>query len=338
MTDGAQRLHRFLPHIPSPGARDDPSLLGLSWIGPETPADPPAGPPLQHIRADCLAGDAVEAWFGAGPVEDGARHGVRWRHDGELLFGVIDVAEDASCPAGVGPLLQRAGRHAYRSLFRVLAEEGYPHLWRTWNYLADINGEHDGLERYRQFNVGRHEAFEEAGRLAMDSIPAASALGVAGGPLSIAFLAARTPAVPVENPRQLSAYRYPADYGPRSPTFSRAALGRLPGAEWLFVSGTASIVGHRSIHPDDAVAQTREIIVNLEALLAEASRHGAGPAYRLDELGARVYLRRPADLPAVRGVLAAALGEGAPVVYLHADVCRADLLVEIEAQACHLLS
>lgn len=333
MRDTRHRLHRFLSGAGLAAGQEEPLLLGVSWIGLAAPADVPRGLPCQRVLAPCLGGDPVEAWFGAGPIEGGVRHGVRFRRDGELLFGVIELAEDD----GTGQTLQSAGQHAYECLFTLLSEEGYPHLWRVWNYLSDINRETAGLERYRQFNIGRHRAFENAGRLVMDSIPAASALGVQGGPLTVAFLAGRTPTVSIENPRQISAFRYPADYGPCSPTFSRAALGRLSGAEWLFVSGTASIVGHQSVHVGDPAAQTRELVANLEAVLAEASRCSPGPAYRLDELSARVYVRHPAHLAPVQAELAQALGASAPLVYLQADVCRAELLVEVEAQACHTL-
>lgn len=319
---------------------DDSARLGASWVGAGlVPARLAAHLPLQRIAAPLLAASAcpVEAWFSGGVAGGGHAHGVRYRCDGQLLFGVIEL-DEADYPARpeASPL-QQVGRRAYDSVFRLLAEQGYPHVWRVWNYLADINGESHGLERYRQFNVGRHQAFEAAGRLGGDTIPAACALGVAEGPLSVAFLAARAPALPVENPRQLRAYRYPDDYGPCSPTFSRAALARVADEEWLFVSGTASIVGHRTLHPDDPQAQTREIVTNLEALLGEASRLASGPAFRLDELAGRAYVRHPQHLEAVQVELRKALGAAAPIVYVQADVCRADLLVEVEAQVCHAL-
>ncbi len=323
----------------------EPAWLGASWAGAALPADGASGfapdaLPLQHIAAPLLGGGLpAEGWFGRAPVRGGVAHGVRYRCDGQLLFGVIDIDEAAFAPRADAAPLQQAGQHAYDSLFRLLADEGYPQLWRVWNYLADINADAGGLERYRQFNIGRHQAFESAGRLAGDTIPAASALGVTGaaaaGRLSIAFLAARSAGRPVENPRQTSAWRYPADYGPRSPTFSRAMLARLPGQEWLFVSGTASIVGHATRHPGDPAAQTRETVANLDAVLAAASRSGGGPAWRRDELSCRAYVRHPAQLPAIEGELRRALGAAAPIVFIHADVCRADLLVEVEAQACH---
>jgi hypothetical protein len=110
--------------------------------------------------------------------------------------------------------LQAATEEAYRRIFRLIEREGLPHLWRVWNYLAAINGESNGLERYRQFNIGRQDAFLEFSRGATGNVPAACAIGLASGPLSIAFMAGDQPAVPVENPRQVSAYNYPASYAP----------------------------------------------------------------------------------------------------------------------------
>ena len=63
----------------------------------------------------------------------------------------------------------------------------------------------------------------------------------------------------------------PGDYGPRSPTFSRAALVYPAGQEILFISGTASIVGHQTVHPGDVVGQCRESMENIAAVLAEAT-------------------------------------------------------------------
>lgn len=337
MSKAASGLLRLLPAVDGAALAADPAWLGASWVGTEPAAATLAELPLQRIAAPLLAGELpVEAWFGDAPVRGGVAHGVRYRWNGQLLFGVIEVDEaDFAATPDASPL-QQAGQRAYECLFRLLAEHGCPHLWRVWNYIAHINrpGD-DGLERYRAFNIGRHQAFEVAGRIDTETIPAASALGVSGGPLSVAFLAGRAPACPIENPRQLSAYRYPADYGPRSPTFSRAALASLPTADWLFVSGTASIIGHRSVHADDPVAQTRETVANLAAVLAEASRVAGGAAWRLDELICRAYVRHPHHLPAIQAELRRALGEQAPVSYIHADVCRADLLVEVEAHACH---
>jgi hypothetical protein len=53
--------------------------------------------------------------------------------------------------------------------------------------------------------------------------------------------------------------------------------------------------------------------------------------YSLDGLKFKVYVRRPADLAAIERALSATVRASTPIVYLQADVCREDLLVEIEA-------
>ena len=274
------------------------------------------------------AGHTVcEAWRSSALPRAGQSGALRYREDGELLFGCLALPEER----GAVGSLRELTRSAYAQAFALLDRLGYAHLVRCWNYLADINGVSGGLERYRQFNVGRHEGFELAGRAGSAAVPAACALGTTGGPLVVAFLASRHAPLALENPRQVPAYEYPADYGPRAPTFARATL--LPGAsgETLFVSGTASIVGHRTMHEGDAAAQTAETLTNLQALLAVANARSAHGGYALDGLALKVYVRHRADLPAVQATLNQ--HTRAPAVFLLADVCRDNLLVEIEACA-----
>ena len=191
------------------------------------------------------------------------------------------------------------------------------------------------MERYRQFNVGRQDAFLSHGRSVIGNVPAACALGSAAGGLQIAFLAARAEPIGIENPRQVSAYHYPSQYGPRSPTFSRACLAHLGGRDLLFISGTASIVGHRTLHEGDVAAQARECLHNIQAVIAEANRRAPGTDFRLDNLAYKVYVRRPEDLVKVRHELTQFIQAPVSAVFLQADVCRADLLVEIEASGGH---
>jgi len=99
----------------------------------------------------------------------------------------------------------------------------------------------------------------------------------------------------------------------------------------LFISGTASIVGHETIHRGDVVAQTRETMINIGALLDEANRVVGAARYSLEGLRLKVYVRNPSDLAAIEATLSQLLISAADIVYLQADVCREDLLVEIEA-------
>ena len=286
------------------------------------------------------ANDLYEVWRVAGSsvrLRSGSPHArVSYRFSDDLLFGSLQISEraidahnDAGNEAGA---LQRATEIAYQEIFDVLDATEHRHLIRIWNYFPDINAQAGGDERYRHFNSARQMAFRNSGRATMGTVPAACALGSpAGSPLSIYFLAARRPARMIENPRQTSAYHYPPKFGRHSPIFSRACAWGESDCGRLFVSGTASIVGHETIHRGDVVAQTRETMVNIAALLEEANRVLGWSDYSLNDLKLKVYVRKPSDLPAIEATLSDLLNPAAPIVYLQADVCREDLLVEIEA-------
>lgn len=307
-----------------------------------------AAVPVTASMTPALGGnDVCEVWRVAGP-EIQLRNGtagqsrVQYRYCDDLLFGSITIDEQVLQPqtalrSGVGgtgnsSALMQATEIAYREIFAVLRRTEHRHLIRIWNYLPEINGEADGDERYRRFNSARKTAFLDSGRATVDSVPAACALGSpAGSPISIYFLAGRRPPTMIENPRQTSAYHYPSQYGRHSPIFSRACVLSESAGTNLFVSGTASIVGHRTIHQGDVAAQTRETLANIGALVQEVNRVVGAPRYSLDALKFKVYVRRPPDLEAIEETLSRSLRPSASVVYLRADVCREDLLVEIEA-------
>jgi chorismate lyase / 3-hydroxybenzoate synthase len=287
---------------------------------------------FQRLRPDAgtpvlaPAGGTLDSWFDDAATPQ--RHGcVRYGVDGEWLYGCAEAGDESG--------LQAAAHRAYTDLFELLGTSASPHLLRLWNYFPGINADGGGAERYRQFNVGRQQAFIEAHRSAFEGSPAACALGTQSGPLRVYFLAGRIPPLAIENPRQVSAYRYPDAYGPRSPTFSRAALAEV-GAQrtLLFISGTASIVGHTTMHIGDVRRQTEESLVNIAAVRAVAAER-AGVPFPAEALSYTVYVRRPADLAIVRAVFEQSVGAQSPAaleaIYLQADICRAELLVEIEA-------
>ena len=328
----------YVSRAGDPSGRWDDVLGIATFNGTPAAAVGAAGIPVAEINTPVLRGEThlCEVWSSGQPAESGQHGRVRFRRTAQMLFGCIAVAEaDFAARAGRAAAtspLHAATARAYQEICATLEGQGYPHLLRVWNYLPDINRDSQGTERYRQFNSARQHALHTCGRAVAGSVPAASALGAASdSPLVVYFLAGRTAPVFVENPRQVSAYHYPAQYGRHSPVFSRAALLREPASLTLFISGTASIVGHRSLHVGDAAAQTRETLNNIEALLSEANRLARGAHFDLDSLAYKVYVRRPQDLAVIQSQLAAALGAQAQIIYLRADICRQDLLVEIEA-------
>ncbi|WP_295582712.1 hypothetical protein [uncultured Lamprocystis sp.] len=296
--------------------------------------------PLLSVDMALLEGEEAlcEVWYSQGVLESGCHNGIRYREGETLLLGCLTRNEAAEVtPLGACAPLQAATQAAYEAVFELLESRGFKAVLRFWNYFPGVNRVSHNLERYHQFNIGRQNAFLSHGRSVIDNVPAACALGSTDGGLQVAFLAARAEPVGIENPRQISAYHYPDQYGPRSPTFSRASLVNLGGRDLLFISGTASIVGHQTLHAGDVRAQTRECLHNIAAVVAEANRRTPGAGFQLGNLAYKVYIRYREDVVSVRQELIQFIGAPVSAVFLRADVCRADLLVEIEASGGHAL-
>jgi chorismate lyase/3-hydroxybenzoate synthase len=305
------RLH----YTGQPGAGEH--VLGVVGFGAGRPADlAPAIPFLTAPLAPVAGGPAYEIWTASSPVRHCQIGPVQGACGAELAFGYVRLEE-------TGTALEDVVERAYLAIFDFLAQTGYAEPIRFWNYLTAILGDDHGLERYRRFNIGRHRAF--MARLHQPVPPAASGVGGVDGESVIYFLGARRPAQAIENPRQVSAYDYPQQYGPRSPSFSRAGL--YGGA--LFISGTASIVGHETRHCGDVQAQLTETLENLRAVAGNAGMAAA----LVDSAGwaLKIYLRNPEFRTQIEPELTAMFGSACQRLYLHGEICRPDLLIEIEA-------
>ena len=145
-------------------------------------------------------------------------------------------------------------------------------------------------------------------------------------------------------------YRYSARYGPIPPCFARGTIVRgLPprpgdGADGavLLVGGTASIVGENSLHERDARQQALETFENLAELVATARRQiggGAGASHDAPRAAfdafteLRVYVVRDIDAPLLCEMVVERFGRTARIEFAQADLCRRELLVEIEGLA-----
>lgn len=226
----------------------------------------------------------------------------------------------------------------YKKALDACASRGM-HLHRAWNYVPRINELDHGLERYRQFNIGRWLAFEEFfGRDLRSFMPAASAVGAEGNQFALVFVAGKTQPQYLENPSQVPAYHYPADYGPRPPSFARAVLVKGTRETVGYLSGTASIEGHRNVGEGDWHLQFRTTMHNIQIMFERMgvmqilNAKSRGGHSRLVMRDFKVYLRHPEALPLVQEWLADETGlMGDDVMFLKADICRAELDLEMEA-------
>ena len=291
----------------------------------------PQGHPELAIPMSSPGFDAFrEVWTTPAEPAFGTRDGLAFAHDGEHLFvsGTIDPL----------PVYGPTVRATYEAAFALVSDLGYPHIFRMWNFVGDIIGTNaDGMEIYRDFVAGRAEAFASYGD-GTGHMPAATGIGTRGEGISFTLIACRDGRPRhVENQRQTPAYHYPEQYGPKPPSFARATLlepaGAPAGGGTLFVSGTASILGHETVHRGDVARQTEVVLENIAELISGPNLAAAGlrDGHELKDLRlVKVYVRHEEDLPVVRARCREALGPDAETVYLNVAVCRDDLLVEIE--------
>jgi len=297
-------------------------VLGVIGFGTKTRVPTAACAPL-WVDIPVLGGrdSSLEVWTSNAPVTACDHQGICGTTDGNVLFASLTLEQRT------GETLEMLALQAYTRIFEFIDHHGYRNLLRVWHYFPQINDDENGLERYRSFNVGRHEAFIANGRsIGEESVPAASALGSDSGSLTIYCMAGKQPGKAVENPRQVSAYHYPHLYGSRSPTFVRAMSVTLGGQHCFFISGTASIVGYETLHQGDVRKQASETLLNIRTLLEQAPCFDATQGRML----LKVYLRHTHDLDVVRTMIQAEFGAACKAVYLHSNICRSDLLLEIE--------
>lgn len=315
----APRLSVGYSHDPVASILERNDVLAVIGFGAQAPcADDPR---LLNVALEPMGTAPLEVWHASAPVEHGHRDGVAFAHDGSLLFAAMDVPEDGG---DIGAAAQRA----YTALRTHTRDLSYPHLLRVWNYLDDITVGDGDEERYKHFCVGR--ALGLGDDFAIATLPAATAVGRVNpnGRLQVYWLASRAPGIPLENPRQVSAYHYPRQYGPRSPSFARAMLA--PGDMPLLLSGTAAIQGHESRHADSSLAQLEVTLDNLESLISVARNPRPDLSPRLGAASTlKVYVREADELALLDAALAERLPD-VPRVLLHARVCRRELRLEID--------
>jgi enamine deaminase RidA (YjgF/YER057c/UK114 family) len=205
----------------------------------------------------------------------------------------------------------------------------YKDVARTWFYLSDI------LDWYADFNKARSEKYGEFGIMpgpveATLLLPASTGIGVSvpsGAAASMNLLAVmenegRPSRVrKLTNPGQLDAFRYGA-------AFSRGAIIEEDDATLIQVSGTAAIDEHGvSLYPGDIRSQVICTLDKIETLLKQED---AGLA---DICAATVFIKRPEYEEVFKEVVADRGLADLPVVCVVADVCREELLFEIDAEA-----
>lgn len=211
---------------------------------------------------------------------------------------------------------------------------------RQWNYIGNIVSYKDGKQNYQEFNDAR-SVYYAKGKWS-NGYPAATGIGSIDGIIvgGIAFkrVGATKGVYPIDNPLQVAAHIYSkrvliddAENAVKStPKFERAKLIETTNGAYCFVSGTAAIRGEESVDATSAKLQTIKTIENIEYLVSKENlvRFGCQP-YDLKYAFVHIFIKNEADYEAIRAIVEEAY-PNIPAIYSIADVCRSELLVEIE--------
>ncbi|WP_291858723.1 dioxygenase [Marinilabilia sp.] len=237
---------------------------------------------------------------------------------------------------------------AFEQVVEILHTEGMTidDIIRQWNYVGEIlkvNGS-DGrnLQNYQVFNEVRGRFYRQ--HRTRKDFPSATGIGVKTPGVTIDFFAVQllgdsVATSAVINRKQQNPYVYGQEVligsapvkkaAKQPPQFERARLLRMPGSATLFLSGTASIIGQETVGIGDVEEQTRVTIANLEELSRSVEESQKTDAWRYSLL--RVYVKNEEDFSLVESICKAHFPD-IPISFVQADVCRDNLLVEIEGE------
>lgn len=233
----------------------------------------------------------------------------------------------------------------FGKLESVLHSENYKlsDIVRQWNYIGNITGFRNSKQNYQEFNDIRSKFYAKV--IWENGYPAATGIGASFEGLVISCIAFQRnnnrmkSVLPIDNPLQTAAPIYSnevlisnhLDNIRSTPKFERAKMIITHKKGCLFLSGTAAIRGEKSMNKLSAKLQTQQTVENIQYLLSENNLCTSGcPNIPLKLQQLRVYIKNKEDYAVVWSIMEATYPL-MPVTYTVADVCRDELLVEVEA-------
>lgn len=269
---------------------------------------------------------------------------VELKNGNQWLFSAQDVDAGETTIGADETAFEKSVERSLTTLFNNLEHFGFNfhNFLHTWYYIPQITGYSNQKERYQIFNKYRKEIFTKQSDTnhPVAFFPASTGIGcdnVCVGTSAIAFRSdAPVSAHAMENEHQVPAHEYPQQVSIEAPLFSRGMCLLSEKSAMIFVSGTASILYAKTVCENDIAGQTHQTIKNIHGLLLQnAIKHGLASPVKIGESiqYATVYIKREADYPVVKDICRKFFGE-IPILFVKADICRSNLLVEIECICC----
>lgn len=257
---------------------------------------------------------------------------------------IVGARLDAECDN-----IYESAKGSFQKLKSVLDSNAmnFDSIVRQWNYVDGILGSspfnESTMQHYQIFNEVRNSYYSQYRK--SKSFPAATGIGMNSSQVGLDCYAignhSTIQVIPVSNPNQQESYQYGQDVlvgdpfiRKQPPQFERAILLKSGSASKLIISGTASIIGQKTIGIGDVDLQTRITIENIEALASQSNLeiHCLNIEEYPDKYSyLRVYVKNRSDISVVRELCAKHFGD-IPATFVQADICRDNLLVEIEAE------
>jgi enamine deaminase RidA (YjgF/YER057c/UK114 family) len=235
----------------------------------------------------------------------------------------------------------------FEALSEVLEEHGfeYDDIVRQWTYIGEILKEKnkDGLcaQNYQVFNDIRNDYYRRNKKTS--DFPAATGIGMKTQGLIVDIFAQKSCDVVQSLPLRSKIQKNPFAYSEavlvgdkvdkKPPLFERARLLYSKHRAQIFVSGTASIKNQETVAIGNISAQTDNTIRYIKDLVSLQNIQDNYSEIRLsnqDYQRVRVYVKRRDDLETVFKICTAHFPEHV-INVVEADICRDNLLVEIEA-------
>lgn len=288
--------------------------------------------PFMTVNMESYSSDKsfLEIWTSNLDITYGYKNNFKYAFDDENLFMITTEKEN-------NVNLDILGEKIYDNLFDIIKMLNYKNLCRMWNYFPKITElDSSNVERYKSFCFGRSTSFyKNYTDLKTENFPAATETGCNYGDINICFISSSKPVtINIENPRQVPAYKYPKKYGIKSPSFSRATYClRKDNRYTIYVSGTASILNHKTVFENDVTKQCITALENIQVLISKENlqNHNIDADVTIRDLDSiKVYIRNAKDFPTIQKICSDYFSQSANIIYLRADICRNDLLLEIE--------
>ena len=208
--------------------------------------------------------------------------------------------------------------------FYKISDENKMSIVKIWHYLPQLlKTYNDKKTNYSLLCEAREIVYKNYYKDL--SYPAATVIGIEGNKILIYFLAAICKNYKViENIRQVSSYNYPQNIFSEKPMFSRAVSFKTTyeNVEKIIISGTASIKGYQSMHTKNLIKQLDEALKNYKTFLEiENNISNTCRVYlsKIQKDNYNIIINRLEEI-----------FDYNQYVLLQGDICRKELLIEIE--------